>query len=116
MTEKLFHKDITERILQSFFIVNKALPHGLSADIYGNALAIEFDHNNLTVTRNYSSELRYHDVKIGSLQADFLIEEKVLVKVVSTESIDKGIIEDTKLLLQTSGYEICMILNLLGDN
>ena len=50
------------------------------------------------------------------MQADFLIEEKVLVKVVSTESIDKGIIEDIKLLLQTSGYEICMILNSLGDN
>ena len=116
MTEKLFHKDITERILQSFFTVNKTLQYELSAVIYGNALAIEFEPNNLTATRNYSSELRYHDVKIGSLQADFLIEKKVFVKVVSTESIDKGIIEDIKLLLQTSGYEICMILNLLGDN
>ena len=38
------------------------------------------------------------------------------MKVASTESIAKGIIDDTKLLLQTSGYEICMILNLLGDN
>jgi GxxExxY protein len=116
MTEKLIHKNITEKILQSFFAVNKTLPHGLTADIYGNALAIEFEHNNLTVTRNYAIELKYRNVKIGSLQADFLIDEKVLVKVVSTDNINKDIVEDTKLLLRTSGHEVCMILNSLGDN
>ena len=116
MTEKLIHKNITEKILQSFFAVNKILPYGLLADIYGNALAIEFEHNNLTVTRNYAIELKYRDVKIGSLHADFLVDNKVLVKVVSTDSINKSIVEDTKLLLRTSGYEVCMILNSLGDN
>ena len=74
MTEKLIHKDITERILQSFFTVNKTLQYGLSEVIYGNALAIGIEPNNLTATRNYSSELRYRDKKIGSLQANFLIE------------------------------------------
>ena len=116
MTEKLIHKNITEKILQSFFAVNKTLPHGLLADIYGNALAIEFEHNNLAVTRNYAIELKYRDVKIGSLHADFLVDNKVLVKVVSADSINKSIVEDTKLLLRTSGHEVCMILNSLGDN
>jgi GxxExxY protein len=116
MTEKLIHKNITEKILQSFFAVNKTLPYGLLADIYGNALAIEFEHNNLTVIRNYAIELKYRNEKIGSLHADFLIDDKVLVKVVSTDSINKSIVEDTKLLLRTSGHEVCMILNSLGDN
>ena len=116
MTEKLIHKNITEKILQSFFAVNKTLPYGLSADIYGNALAIEFNQNNLTVTRNYEIELKYRNEKIGSLHVDFLIDKKVLVKVVSEENIIKAIVDDTKLLLRTSGYEICMILSSSGDN
>jgi len=116
MTEKLIHKNITEKILQSFFAVNKTLPHGLTADVYGNALAIEFEHNHLTVVRNYAIELKYRNEKIGSLQADFLIDKKVLVKVVSADSINKSIMDDTKLLLRTSRHEVCMILNSLGDN
>lgn len=116
MTEKLIHKNITEKILQSFFTVNKSLPYGLLTDIYGKALAIEFELNNLTVIRNYAVELMYRGVKIGFLQADFLVDNKVLVKLISADSINKSIVEEAKLLLRTSGHEICMILNSLGDN
>ena len=116
MTEKLIHNNITEKILQSFFAVNKTLPYGLYADIYGNALAIEFEYNELSVKRNYSIDLKYRNVEIGSLQTDFLINDTVLVKVVRSDSINKSIVEDTKLLLKSSGYEVCMILNTMGDN
>ena len=116
MTEKLIHKNITEKILQSFFAVNKTVPQGLPADIYGNALAIEFAYNNLTTNRNYAIELKYRNEKIGNLHIDFLVDNKVLVNIVSCDSINKSIIEDTKLLLRTSGCEVCMVLNSSGDN
>ena len=102
MTEKLIHNNITEKILQSFFAVNKTLPYGLYADIYGNALAIEFEYNELSVKRNYSIDLKYRNVEIGSLQTDFLINDTVLVKVVRSDSINKSIVDETKLLLKIS--------------
>jgi GxxExxY protein len=116
MAEKLIHKNITQKILQSFFAVNKALPNGLSAEFYGNALEIEFKLNKLNIERNYSVELIYRNKLIGSLIVDFLIEQKVLVKIVSSSNINKDMVNDAMLLLRESGCEICMILNSFGDN
>ena|SRR3990172_5959821 len=116
MAEKLIHSIITEKIIQSFFIVTKTLPNGLSSDFYRNALAIEFEQNNLTVIKNHSIELKYRAVKIGELKADFLINENVLVMVVNVESINKSIEESSKLLLRNSEYEICMVLNFSGES
>ena len=116
MAEKLIHSTITEKIIQSFFIVTKTLPNGLSSDFYRNALAIEFEQNNLTVIKNHSIELKYRAVKIGELKADFLINENVLVMVVNVESINKSIEESSKLLLRNSEYEICMVLNFSGES
>ncbi len=116
MAEKLIHSTITEKIIQSFFMVTKTLPNGLSTDFYRNALAIEFEQNNLTVIKNYPVELKYRDLKIGELKADFLINENVLVTVVNVESINKSIEESSKLLLRNSEYEICMVLNFSGEN
>lgn len=67
MTDKLLHSNITDKILQSFFVIVKTLPNGLSTDIYRNALAVEFEVNNLTVIRDYSIELLYRETKIGEL-------------------------------------------------
>ena len=116
MAEKLIHSIITEKIIQSFFIVTKTLPNGLSTDFYRNALAIEFEQNNLTVIKNHSIELKYRAVKIGELKADFLINENVLITVVNAESINKSIEESSKLLLRNSEYEICMVLNFSGES
>ena len=116
MTENLLHYSITEKIIQSFFTVNKNLPYGLPADAYGNALAIEFEQNNLKAEKDYSIELKYRKIKIGILRTDFLVDKKVLVKVVSVDSITKRILDDSKLMLKCSDHEVCMVLNSLGDN
>ena len=116
MAEKLIHSTITEKIIQSFFIVSKTLQNGLSTDFYRNALAIEFEQNNLTVIKNHPVELKYRDIKIGELKADFLVNESVLVMVVNVESINKSLEESSKLLLRNSEYEICMLLNFSGEN
>ena len=116
MTEKLLHSSVTEKIIQSFFTVNKNLQYGLPADAYGNALVIEFEQNNLKVEKDCSVELKYRKIKIGVLRADFLVDKKVLVRVVSVDKINKRIEDDSKLLLRNSEYEVCMVLNSLGDN
>lgn len=115
MTEKLLHSTITEKIIQSFFIAIRVLPDGHSTDFYKNVLAIEFEHNNLTVIKKHSIELKYRTIKIGELKADFLINGKVLVMVVSVDSINKDIETSSKLLLRNSEYEICMVLNFKED-
>ncbi|MBU0728102.1 GxxExxY protein [Patescibacteria group bacterium] len=115
MKSKLLHGDITEKIISSFFSVNKALINGLSTDIYRNALFIEFEHKELVVERDYSIALQYRYKSIGELTADFLVNGQVLVQVVCAEIFDKLIEEYAKLLLKKSQYEVCIVLNIYGD-
>lgn len=115
MAEKLLHSTITAKILQSFFAVNKAFRFRLPLDFYRNALAIEFEKNNLKVLRNYSLEIKYQSIKIGDLHTDFLINDKVLVWIVNTENISKELEEEAKLRLRYSVYEVCLILSSVGE-
>ena len=112
---KILHADITEKIIQSFFEVNKVFTYPLPTDFFRNALAIEFEHNGLKTVKNYSIEVKYRDKSIGNLSADFLINNKVLVLVVCTENIDRQMETDAKLLLRNSKYEVLLILNNFGD-
>ena len=116
MRNKFLHAAITKAILESFFTVNKTLSRGLPTDAYRNALAIELEWSDLKVEKNYSVSLKYRDAKIGDLYADFLIDKNVLVKVVSVDSINKQIEDEAKLLLRSSEYEVCLVLNSSGDN
>ena len=116
MNEKLLHEEITDKILFSFFSVNKAIERGIETDFYRNALAVEFKHNNLTFQRNFTVQLEYRGEKIGELFAEFLIEKKVMVKVVDQETIDRKAEQDARQLLKNSEIEICRVLNAAGEN
>ena len=116
MKGKLLHEEITDKILFSFFSVNKVIDRGIETDFYRNALAVEFKHNNLTFQRNFPVQLEYRGEKIGELLAEFLIEKKVMVKVVDQEIIDMIAERGAKLLLKNSEIEICLVLNAAGEN
>jgi GxxExxY protein len=115
METKLLHSEITEKILHCFFTVNKNLTRGLSTSIYINALTIEFEYSDLIVKKNYSIELEYRNKKVGELNADFLINEKVIVLVVGLIQINKETEDYAKLLMKDNTYEVCIVLNQSGD-
>ena len=116
MTEKLLHSEITETILASYYQLNKVLPYGLPTDIYRNALAVEFEHNNLSIERNVTIEVRHRNKPIGNLIADFIINQKVMVLLFNVEMLKKQSEEEAKHFLRYSNYEVCIILNPKGDN
>jgi len=116
MADKLLHSNVKEKIIKCFFVVNKNLPNRISTDFYRKALAIEFEQDNLNVKSDYPIEIKYRSIKIGELKSDFLINDKVLVKVVSEDTISKQTGEEAKLLLKLGRFEVCIILNKFGDN
>jgi GxxExxY protein len=115
MTDKLLHSAITDKILQSFYKVARSLPMGISADIYKKALTIEFEFNSVIFAQDFQIDINYRDKNIGALQADFLIENVVLILVVCEERISPKTEDTARHLLKYSNYELCLILNIFGD-
>lgn len=116
MAEKLLHSEITEIIIASYFNLNKAMQYGLPTEIYRNALAVEFENNNLTIDRNVSIEVKYRNKPIGNLVADFIINQKVMVLLFNVEMINRQYEEEAKHFLRYSQYEVCIMLNRKGDS
>ena len=112
----LLHAEITERILKCFFSLNGAAPYGLPADFYRNALAVEFEQNGLKAVRNQPVAVKHRGAEIGELVADFLVENSVLVRVISKNAADDQAVEEAKMLLRFSEFEVCLILNASGDH
>jgi len=115
MTDKLLHSTITDKILHCFYTVAKSLPIGISMDIYKKALRIEFEANNIEFTQDLLIDVQYRDKKIGFLQADFLIDEVVLILLTNEERISPTTQDTARHMLKFSRYELCIILNIFGD-
>ena len=60
--------------------------------------------------------LKYRNQKIGEISCDFIINELVLIRLINEPTINNQIEEETKLLLKNTNVEICLILNMFGDN
>jgi GxxExxY protein len=112
--QKILYAPISEKILQCFFAAYNVLPFGLPVDFYSKGLAFEFDEINLEHQKDFAIPVKYKGNAVGQLNADFVVENKIVVRVVSCENIDKKILDEAKLLLRLSDLEVCLILN-FGD-
>ena len=109
--QKILHASTSEKILKCFFAAYNVLPFGLPAAFYGKGLAFEFDQINITYKKDFAVTVNYKGNAVGQLIADFVVENKIVVRVISDEIIDKKILDEAKLLLRLSDFEVCLIVN-----
>ena len=109
--KKYLHSEITGKILQGFYQVANKVGYGFGLEIFKNALAIEFTHIGLKYEPDKSEKIEYKGEKIGEFKADFLVEEKVSVLIISEEEILRK--HELKLhnQLRNSNIEVGLLLN-----
>lgn len=82
----LKYADITEKIIGASFEVDKFLGNGFQEVIYQRALAYEMGEAKLEFAREIKQDIYYKNLPkpIGTRRADFVVENKVLVKFSTT--------------------------------
>lgn len=80
----LLHKDITEKILESFYEVYNTLGYGFLEKVYENALIIELQNKGLNCKSQYKINVSYKNKIVGNYYADINIENKVIIEVKAT--------------------------------
>jgi len=75
------HEDITRKIIGSAMTVNSSLGSGFQEVIYQRALSIEMKYGGLNFEREKSMEIFYREQKIGTSQADFFVENCIMVEI-----------------------------------
>lgn len=109
---ELKHKDITDKILQSFFkIVYPQLGYGFLEKVYENALVIAIQDMGLEVQQQKKVSVFFQGQPVGEYFADMLVENAVLVEVKAVSRIVGE--HEAQLLnyLRATPYEVGLLLN-----
>ena len=108
---KYLHSEITGKILQGFYTVCNKFYYGLPEEILCRAMVVELESIGLKCKANKAIKVNYKNVEIGEYRVNILVENKVIVKIISTEKITG---EDEILLtnqLRMSEIEVGLLLN-----
>jgi GxxExxY protein len=112
---KYLHSDISNSILQAFYTVRKILPLHLTLDTYKRALCIELESLGLTVDSDKEINITYKDKIAGSFSIDLLVNNSVIVKVITDNSISEHHDIEVKNQLRFTDCEVSLILNFAPD-
>jgi GxxExxY protein len=90
MSDELLHKDVTDRIIKAFYTVYNTLSYGFLERVYENALVIELNNIELNIERQCPLKVFYHQNIVGEFFADLVIDQKVIVELKATETINQS--------------------------
>jgi GxxExxY protein len=102
---------ITNAIMGAAIAVHRELGPGHLEAIYGKALAIEFEHRQISYQKELPITLKYRGQVVGTGRLDFLVERLVVVDLKSIEAI--GPVQRAQMLtyLRITGRKLGIILN-----
>jgi GxxExxY protein len=115
--DKLIYKDEAHQIIGIGMEVYNELGKGFSEIVYGDALAIEFQYNNI----NYSREERFNIFYKGNLlphhyNADFIIDNKIILEIKAIETFSSAHVKQTLNYLAASKLKLGLLVNFGEDS
>ena len=105
------HKELTDKIIKSFYKVYNKLGYGFLEKIYEGAIAIELENENISAVRQAPIQVFYDQKLIGEYFADILVENKVIVEIKASRQLVEE--NEAQLLnyLKATKMEVGLLLN-----
>jgi GxxExxY protein len=107
----LKHGDLTQKIIGCAMTVHSKMRNGYIERIYQKCLAIEFRKAGLLFKEEVDIPIFYGDTIVGRRRADFVVKEKVVVELKAITNLENEHIAQALNYLETSGLEICLLIN-----
>ena len=111
MKTELIEGDITGAIIRAFYRVYNRLGFGFLESVYCEAFAIELESQGLSFEREAKIDVFYDGQRIGHFKADFLVEQRVVVEVKSTEHLAYASERQLLNALRASTKEVGLLLH-----
>lgn len=87
-SERLIHKQITQKIIGVFYDVYNELGHGFLESVYHEAMSIVLLQLGLRVERNVALPVWFRGGKIGTYFADLIVENVVILELKAASGLD----------------------------
>jgi len=117
MTKQLIYKEISYKIIGACMEVHKGLGKGFSEIVYGDALEIEFNKQEIQYSREEKFIITYNGIKLRHYYiADFVIENAIVLETKAIESLTKSHIKQTLNYLAASKLKLGLLINFGEDS
>jgi GxxExxY protein len=103
--------DLTYKIIGCAMKVHSTLGNGFQEVIYQRCLAIEFEKAGLAFIREADQPIFYDGIAVGTRRADFIVEEKVLVEIKATITLEDVHLAQVKNYQVAYNFDIGLLLN-----
>ena len=109
--EEFLHKEITSKIIQTFYKVYNTLGYGFLEKVYENAMRIEISKSGSHVEQQKNIKVFYESEQVGDYYADLLVENLIIVELKAAETICDE--HETQLLnyLKATDIEVGLLIN-----
>jgi len=111
METALKYGDITQKVIGCAMKVHGKMKNGYVEAVYQKCLAIEFRKAALLFKEEVDIPIFYEDTIVGRRRADFIVAEKVIVELKARISLENEHIAQTLNYLETSGFEVALLIN-----
>src|SRR5436190_1156636 len=107
----MLQKELSDKILNSFYVVYNYLGHGFLEKVYENALAIELLRHGITIEQQKRVEVWYDGIKVGDYYADIVVEKTIILELKAAEGIAPE--HEAQLInyLKATDLELGFVLN-----
>ena len=107
----LLHRDITQKIIDAFFVTYNHLGCGFSESIYAAALTHELVKAGLRVDREVRVSVHYDGAILGIVRLDMIVEQKIVVETKALRTLPEDVEEQVFNYLRATTLEVGLLLN-----
>jgi GxxExxY protein len=105
------HRELTERIIHSYYQVYNALGYGFLERVYERAMLVELKREGLCCRSQQSIIVRYRGEHVGEYSADIVVEDSVILELKATASLLEEHEKQLINYLRATEIEVGLLLN-----
>ena len=107
----LLHKEISDKILKTYYEVYNELGYGFLEKVYQNAMYLELKNNGFEVQAQQPIKVHFNGYIVGEFYADLLVNDCIILELKATEFL----VYDNELqllnYLRATDIEVGLLLN-----
>lgn len=107
----LIYEELSKKVINAYYNVQKILGKGLAEKVYENALCIELEEMGIPYVRQKELPVDYKGHNIGNYIADIVVDEKIILELKAVNAITQEHAAQTLNYINLAHGKVCYILD-----
>lgn len=107
----LIYEELSRKVINAYYNVQRILGKGLAEKVYENALCIELEEMGIPYVRQKELSVEYKGHNIGNYIADIVVDEKIILELKAVNAITQEHVAQTLNYINLTHSKVGYILN-----